>query len=120
MRRGVDAEETYDDVHSCEHCCAPQLYSAAPSGVCRRPHGAEHDAPVLPFASHMATHWIDLLHAGSASHAESCAQQLFAVHASHALGPSATQTMTVHGCIWPQQAPCTHWPEQHADGAPQN
>jgi hypothetical protein len=80
---------------------------------------AAQDCPVLLFVSHMTMHWSELLQAGSASHAESCEQQLFAVHASHALGPSAAQTMTEHGWFCPQQAPCTHWPEQHADGGPQ-
>ena len=107
-------------MHSWAQFCAPQLNSAAPSGVCCRPHWAEHDAPVWVPVSHIAVHRSDLLQAGSDSQAESCGQQAFAEHASHALGPIAAQTMTVHGCICPQQVPCTHWPEQQATGEPQD
>jgi hypothetical protein len=96
------------------------LNSAIPAGVCCKPHVFAHEAALVPPVSHVATHWRDLSHAASASHAEICWQQWVAVHASHALGPTGAQPVTEHGVVWPQQAPCTHWPEQHAEGEPQD
>jgi hypothetical protein len=54
----------------------------------------------------------------SFSHAVSCVQQLAAVQASHAAGPSGMHTGDTHGCVCPQHVPPKHRPEQHDVGSP--